>query len=113
MTSTSTEALNVGNIIRNNTINSIGMAGIAVENGSGFTISGNTIPGSGYGHCITIAADNNMPQGGHRITNNQVWNCKAYGIALWADDHTSFTNNLISGNEVSCMRTRRLHSART
>jgi len=101
ITSTSYEALNIGNVIRNNTINDIGLSGITVENGRGFTISGNTIPGSGFGHCISIVADNNMPQGGHRITNNQVWNCKDYGIALWADDHTSFTNNLISGNEVS------------
>ena len=101
MTSTSEEALNIGNVIRNNIINHIGLAGIAVENGSGFTISGNTIPGSGFGHCISIVAENNTPQGGHQITNNQVWNCAAYGIALWADNQTTFKGNLISQNEVS------------
>ena len=101
MTSTSSNALNVGNIIRNNTINNMGSSGIVVENGLGFTISGNTIPGSGFGHCMTIVAQNNTSQGGHQIIDNQVWNCEAYGIALWADNQTTFRDNLISQNEVS------------
>jgi len=61
MTSVNSAALNIGNIIRNNTINNISQTGIVVENGLGFNVSGNTIPGSIIGHCITVIGDNNTP----------------------------------------------------
>lgn len=101
MTSTSAEDLNIGNIIKNNTLNNIAGTGIAVENGLGFNITGNTIPGSTFGYGISVIADNNTPQGHHRISNNKIANCAEYGIALWADYQTSFTNNRIYKNEVS------------
>ena len=101
MTSVNSDALNIGNIIRNNTINNISQTGIVVENGLGFNVSGNTIPGSITGHCITVIADNNTPQGHHRITNNVVLHCAEYGIALWADNATTLSRNRIAKNEVS------------
>lgn len=101
MTSDNSAALNVGNIIRNNTINSISQTGIAIENGLGFNVSGNTIPVSITGHCISVIGDNNTPQGRHRITNNNVANCAGYGVALWADYATTLSHNRIDKNEVS------------
>lgn len=98
---TTTTALNIGNVIRNNTLNGMAAAGIVVQNGYGFTISGNSIPGSEFGHCITVGADNDTPQGHHLITNNQIAGCAGYGIALWADHETSFIHNRITNNEVS------------
>lgn len=101
MTSTSADALNIGNIIKNNTINDIWVAGICVQNGRGFNISGNTIPNAFDGHGITVIASNNTPQGKHRITNNIITNCAGYGIALWADNFTTLSNNRIYKNNVS------------
>jgi parallel beta-helix repeat protein len=101
MTSVTTDALNIGNIIRNNTLNHISATGIVVENGLGFDISGNTIPESVTGHCISVIADNDTPQGHHRITNNEISHCSEYGIALWADNSTTLSHNRIDKNEVS------------
>jgi parallel beta-helix repeat protein len=99
---TAWEALNIGNIIKNNTINEIAQNGIAVENGIGFTISGNRITQSTFGDSIMVTADNNISQGYHHITYNTVQRSAGDGgIALYAWDNTKLSHNLIAHNDIS------------
>ena len=95
------DALNVGNIIKNNTINLISDLGIGVENGIGFTISGNRIPTSGF-NCIWVIASNNVAQGYHHIIDNTVTDSWGEGgIVLQAKNSTRLSHNHIAKNEIS------------
>ncbi len=48
------DAINRGNVIRNNTLQQIAQTPIGVGNGKGFLISGNSIDGASFGHCIAV-----------------------------------------------------------
>ena len=67
---TSSEALNEGNVIRDNTIVDVQGPGILVNNGTGFEISGNLFENNFNHGCILVEAMNNEPQGHHRILKN-------------------------------------------
>ena len=97
------DALNKGNVVRDNLIIGLEWA-LFVNNGTGFDISGNELYADA-GRCITIRADNNIPQGHHRIMNNTTTGCglkgAGAGIELHALNSTKLTHNIITGNQVS------------
>lgn len=95
-------AINTGNVIRNNTTNSIGALAIGVENGNGFLVSGNSIPSVGDGICIAIGTNGEdaSAQGHHSIVNNTMGHCAGNGISLYAYPGTVLTHNRISDNTI-------------
>jgi parallel beta-helix repeat protein len=92
------DAVNKGNVIKNNLIMQAQLGGIWVANGTGFQISGNSIEGSNQGSCISIAASNNAGQGHHRILENTIFGCTKSGILLHASNGTVLAHNHISDN---------------
>ena len=97
------DALNKGNVVRDNLIDGYDVA-LFINNGEGFSISGNEVY-SDNGVCISIWADNTIPQGNHRIKNNTATGCGflgvGSGIELHALNGTKLTHNKISQNVVS------------
>jgi parallel beta-helix repeat protein len=96
----SSDALNEGNVIKNNSIMDVDSAGIFVGNGTGFQISGNIIEHIHTGHCILVEASNNASQGHHRILKNTMFGCARAGILLHASSGTVLAHNHISDNEI-------------
>ena len=96
------DAINRGNIIQDNTLMDIGSIPIAIENGKGFLISGNSIDGAAYGTCIAVGTqgENKVAQGHHRIVKNTMGFCKDNGISLSAFPGTVLTHNHISDNTI-------------
>ncbi len=92
--------LNVGNIIRNNTLNSVGVLGIGVENGTAFQIYGNVIQGVPFGTGISISALNDLPQKDHTIAENTILGVGGHGISLFAHFSATLSKNTIIGNEI-------------
>jgi parallel beta-helix repeat protein len=94
------DAINRGNIIRDNTLLDIGAEAIAIENGRGFLVSGNRIEVAGQGTSIDVVADNGVAQGHHRIVTNTIGPSFASGIQLHAYPGTVLTHNRISDNTI-------------
>ena len=96
------DALNKGNVVRDNLIKG-GLWALLVNNGTGFKISGNELYAD-WGICISIKADNNVPQGNHQIMNNATQGCGSLGagagIQLYAFNSTKLTHNIIKANQV-------------
>ena len=99
--SASSDALNEGNVIKNNSIVDVDSLGIYVGNGTGFQISGNTFEHIHIGDCILVEASNNAHQGHHRILKNKMFSCAGAGISLYALPGTVLANNRISANEIN------------
>jgi parallel beta-helix repeat protein len=100
------DAINRGNIIRDNTLRHIDQDPIAIANGSGFLVSGNNIDGAPYGICIAVGSldGNTVPQGRHTVINNTMGKCAENGISLYAWPGTTLTHNRIAGNAIQdCM----------
>ncbi len=97
---TGSDALNEGNVIKNNTIVDVDKYGIYVSNGTGFQISGNTIENTYTGECILVEARNNAYQGHHRILKNTIWYPARAGISLSALPGTILAHNHISDNKI-------------
>ena len=98
--SASSDALNEGNVIKNNTIVDMDSGGIYVSNGTGFQISGNILDNIFVGDCILVEANNNESQGHHRILKNTLSRCAKAGISLYASPGTVLAHNHISENEI-------------
>jgi parallel beta-helix repeat protein len=94
------DALNEGNVIKNNTIVSLQGPGIYVSNGTGFQISGNYLENTFFHEGISIEARNNAYQGNHRILKNTIWYPSAAGISLHALPGTVLAHNHISDNKI-------------
>lgn len=96
------DALNYGNVIRDNTIVDIGMTSLAITNGKGFVVSGNRIDTAGFGTCILVntQSGNRLPQGHHRIADNTVSRCGQHGIWLYADVGADLSHNRVERNIV-------------
>jgi len=92
--------LNVGNIIRNNTLYGIGQTGIVIANGTRCQISGNVIQSVSFGDAISIIAQGRLRQSRHTVTENTILGCAGYGIALYADDTAILSANTIRGNHI-------------
>jgi parallel beta-helix repeat protein len=95
-----TDALNEGNIIKNNTLEEMDGPGIYVNNGTGFEISGNLFENIFNHGCILVEARNNEPQGHHRILKNTMHHCGGEngGISLHAFPGTVLAHNRIVDN---------------
>jgi parallel beta-helix repeat protein len=97
---------NRGDIIRDNVFEQIATTPIAILNGDGFLVSGNSIDGTNYeeGGCINIGTTggNTLPQGHHQILKNTIKNCKSRGIWLYAfrNDVTD-KGDVLTGNRVA------------
>ena len=98
--SASSEALNKGNIIKDNTIVDADSRGIYVGNGTGFQISGNQLEHIHTGDCILVEASNSAPQGEHRILKNTMFSCAGHGISLSASPGTVLAHNRIADNRI-------------
>jgi hypothetical protein len=94
----SSDGVNKGNIIRDNTIVDIDNGGISITNGTGFQISGNRLEHLHLGDCIVVEASNDTSQGGHRIVNNTMVGCAGHGISLSAQPGTLLVHNHVAGN---------------
>ena len=96
------DAINTGNVIRDNTLLSVAQDPIAIENGKGFLVSGNRITGAPYGICIAVGTEgkNRVAQGHHTIVKNTMDNCGDNGISLYAWPGTVFTHNRIADNTI-------------
>lgn len=96
------DAINTGNVIRNNTTRSIGQLAIGVENGKGFLVSGNRIEEVSFGHCMAIGShgEDASAQGHHTIENNTMGYCAGNGISLYAWPETILTHNRIADNTI-------------
>lgn len=96
------DAINKGNVIRDNTLLAIYMTPIGVANGVDFLVSGNRAEGTGQGDCILVGTliGNHVAQGHHTIVNNTMFDCAGNGIALYADPGTIVTHNRIAGNTI-------------
>jgi parallel beta-helix repeat protein len=93
-------SINRGNVIRDNTVASF-VAPIAIYNGDGFLVSGNTIEGAGFGTCISVGAGggDEEAQGHHTIVKNTMTAlCNTHGISLHADSGALLTNNRVAEN---------------
>jgi parallel beta-helix repeat protein len=95
------DALNEGNVIKNNTIVNLEGPGIYVSNGTGFQISGNYLENTFSHEGILIEARNNAYQGNHRILKNTIWYPAAAGISLHALPGTVLAHNHISDNKIT------------
>jgi len=95
------DALNEGNVIKNNTIVEVDGPGIYVNNGVGFQISGNFFENIFMHEGILVEATNNEPQGHHRILKNTMWLPSAAGILLHALPGTVLAHNHISDNKIT------------
>jgi parallel beta-helix repeat protein len=95
------DAINTGNVIRNNTLEQVYQAPIVVEAARGFLVSGNRIDMSN-GHCMIIGTgeDYTIVQGHHRIVDNIMGACVGNGISVYAYPGTVLTHNYISGNTI-------------
>jgi len=93
-------ALNVGNLIRNNTVSEMGAVGIVVYNGTDFRILDNVVQEIPYGTGISVIAMNGLPQKNHTIAGNTVLSCAEHGIALFADGTAALSQNAILENYV-------------
>jgi hypothetical protein len=102
MVASTDEAINRGNVIRDNTLLAVAADPIAVGNGAGFRISGNNIEGSPFGICIAVGTlgPNQVAQGQHRIFNNTMEYCAQNGISLYAWPGTVLTHNYITNNTI-------------
>jgi len=97
-----TDAINTGNIIRDNSLLSLDTIPIAIVNGKGFLVSGNRIIGASIGICIAVSAQggNGAAQGYHTIVKNTVRDCFLNGISLRAWPGTSLSHNRIAENDI-------------
>jgi parallel beta-helix repeat protein len=95
-------AINTGNIIRDNTLLHIDSVPIAIDNGKGFLVSGNQIEGASIGVCISVGAQsgNELAQGYHTIVKNTMHDCFEKGISLHAWPGTVLTHNRIDHNTI-------------
>ena len=101
ITAETPDAINTGNIIRDNTLLAVAQTPIAVENGKGFLVSGNSMDGAPFGNCISVSTlDNNIVQGHHRIVKNTMGHCAGNGISLYAGPGTVLAHNYISDNTI-------------
>ena len=102
ITAETQDAINRGNIIRDNTLELIDQTPIGVEGGKGFLISGNNISGAPFGHCIAIETGlgNTIAQGHHTVTNNTMGYCAGNGISLYADPGGTLNHNRILHNTI-------------
>lgn len=98
--SASSDAVNRGNVIKNNSIVDADSLGIYVGNGTGFQISGNQLEHIHTGDCIVVESSNNVYQGNHRILENTMFSCSGAGILLHASPETVLAHNRISANTI-------------
>ena len=63
------DAINTGNVIQGNKLLLVAQTPIAVGNGKNFLVSGNSIDGAPFGHCIAVGTlgENHIAQGHHAI----------------------------------------------
>jgi|GEM_PF-2636680 len=96
------DAINRGNVIRDNTLEHVDGLGIGVEGGSGFLITGNSIAGPVDGICIAIGTGfgNAIAQGHHTVVKNTMGYCKGNGISLYAAPGGTLTHNRVANNTV-------------
>jgi parallel beta-helix repeat protein len=95
------DAVNVGNVIRDNLLFGVFQAPISITNGAWFEVSGNHIAGTNGGPCIVIGADTNeVEQGHHTVRDNVMRSCAGNGITLYANPGTTVAHNRIVGNRI-------------
>jgi hypothetical protein len=82
-----TDAINVGNVIRDNTLDDSTTIPIVIMNGRGFLVSGNTVNGGDTGSCIAVSAEggSQAAQGYHTIVDNTVLECFQNGTLCTPD----------------------------
>jgi parallel beta-helix repeat protein len=94
-------ALNQGNVIRDNRIDLVYTTPIAIANGTGFVVSGNTITSGEYCILVGTLLQNPIAQGHHAIVDNSLSGCGLNAISVYADSGTVVTHNRIAGNTVT------------
>jgi parallel beta-helix repeat protein len=95
-------AINRGNIIRDNVILNAVQTPIGIANGTGFLVSGNRVFNTNFGSCINVGQvlGNRIPQGHHTIINNTLLHCAGGGIFLYADPGSVMSHNRIAENAI-------------
>ncbi len=102
ITAETDDAINTGDIIKNNTLLGVAQSHIVVENAKGFQILDNLVEGAPFGHCLAVGSfgDNKIEQGFHEIVGNAMFNCAGNGISLYASPGTTLTRNFIFDNTI-------------
>jgi parallel beta-helix repeat protein len=97
-----TDAVNTGDVIRDNTVESLDTIPIAISNGRSFLVSGNIVDGADTGICIAVSADgeSEAARGYHTVVNNTMRECFQNGISLHAGNGAVLTHNRIAGNAI-------------
>jgi parallel beta-helix repeat protein len=96
--SAASDALNEGNVIKNNTIEDVAITCIYVGNGKGFRISGNTIQYCREG--IVLEAGSGAVLTHNHVVSNTIGLTSSDGIRLSAGPGAIASNNLLLGNLV-------------
>jgi photosystem II stability/assembly factor-like uncharacterized protein len=97
-----TDAVNTGDVIRDNTLESLDTIPIAISNGRSFLVAGNSVDGADTGICIALSADgeSEAARGYHTVVNNTMRECFQNGISLHAGNGAILTHNRIAGNAI-------------